>query len=536
MFIRSLSFVLFISATILGNTYYIDYSGGSDAKPGTSKSEAWQKCPGMAGFAGAYSHSPGDVFVFKGGVVWPAASLPLTIAYSGSSGNTDTYTTDHAWYSGTAWTQPAMDGQLSGRTIVSGSDKGYFKINDIRFVNAGSLSANGFKGVELSDCDNVELCNNTFAPESWGCLYLWTSKPKNFNNYLIHHNDISKCAFGIRIVPSGASSIINNVQIYNNSLHDFHSQLSGEVHGDGIQHYCSPDVAASYDRYINGFKIFNNSFTGDFTQVAGSSGAMTALIYLSGASKGVEIYNNLFAPFTSGTQTPNFFESFISLRDNPNRGGFHKIYNNTFVTQVPAGQAAALIEDDSRLPSPNLNVKNNIFSGFQWPFDIRSVSDTFDCNDVHFTKNVGKWAGSWVETFSDWQRLGNDIHGISADPQFVSSTDFHLRPGSPCEDRGAILGEPYTIDRDGENRPQGPTYDLGAFEIPQQTTAIQGKPADFIPASPGLRAPLPGDRTGMFDITGRLVGTGKNSLVAHPRLLVIVPEGKHAYIRPEVKR
>jgi hypothetical protein len=206
----------------------------------------------------------------------------------------------------------------------------------------------------------------------------------------------------MRIVPAAPAAIMHNVQIYNNSIHDFHSQLSGAVHGDGIQHYCSPDVNASYDRYVDGFKIFNNSFTGDFTQVAGSGGAMTALLYLSGTSVGVEVYNNLFAPYTKGTQSPNFFESFVSLRDNPNRGGHHKFYNNTFVTQVPDGQSAGFLEDDLNLPSPYLSVKNNIFYGFQWPFDLRSGSDTLDYNCITFTKSVGKWgsAGAWVDTWS----------------------------------------------------------------------------------------------------------------------------------------
>jgi hypothetical protein len=342
----------------------------------------------------------------------------------------------------------------------------------------------------------------------------------------------------MRIVPSGASSIINNVQIYNNNLHDFHSQLSGDVHGDGIQHYVSPDANASYDRYINGFKIFNNSFTGDFTQVSGSSGAMTALIYLSGTSKGVEIYNNLFAPFTSGEQSPNFFESFISLRDNPNRGGFHKIYNNTFVTQVTDGQESAILEDDPSLPSPGLDVKNNIFSGFKWPFNLTSINHSFDYNNLNFTKNVGKWAQSWVETFGDWQKLGNDIHGINADPRFVSSSDFHLRLDSPCKDHGAILGEPYAIDITGETRPQGPTFDLGAFETPEQTTAIKDKSSKFTHASPGLQAPasVSAGNARMFDLAGKLVKSAENCSMAHVRLLVTASQGIRAYFGPSAKR
>jgi hypothetical protein len=488
----------------------------------------------MAGFSGVYHHAPGDVFILKGGVVWPATACPLTIANSGTAGNIDAYTTDHTWYSGTTWSQPTLDGGLSSRTVLYGYDKGFFKINDLRIINAGSLAANGIKGVELADCDNMELCNNTFAPESWGCIYIWTSMSKTFNNYLIHNNDISKCAFGVRVVPSGAASIINNVQIYNNTLHDFHSQLSGEVHGDGIQHYCSPDVAASFDRYITGFKIFNNTFTGDFTQVAGSTGAMTALIYLSSASTGVEIYNNVFAPVTTGTQSPNFFESFISLRDNPNRGGSHKIYDNTFVTRVPDGQGAAILEDDTLHPSPDLSVKNNIFYGFQWPFDLRSVSDTFDYNNVCFTKNVGKWAGSWVETFSDWQKLGNDLHGMSVDPQFVSSTDFHLSPTSPCINRGAVLDTLYAVDHDGLVRPLSIAFDLGAFETVIRTTAVQEKP---VPRAIHQPASMAGGEARMFDLKGRLVSSAAGSNAAsRSLLLVIVPQGKQAYVRPVVKQ
>lgn len=528
-----ISVLLIAFSTGQASTYFIDYASGSDTRSGNAKESAWQKCPGMAGFSGSYNHAPGDVFILKGGVVWPAAACPLTIANSGTAGNIDTYTTDHAWYNGAAWSPPTLDGELTGRTILYASDKGFFKINDLRIINAGSLAANGIKAVELADCDNMELCNNTLAPESWGCVYIWTSRSKTFNNYLIHHNDISKCAFGVRVVPSGPSSIINNVQVYNNTLHDFHSQLSGEVHGDGIQHYCSPDVAASYDRYITGFKIYNNSFSGDFTQVAGSKGAMTALIYLSSASKGVEIYNNVFAPVTTGTQSPNFFESFISLRDNPNRGGSHKIYNNTFVTRVPDGQAAAILEDDSRFPSPNLDVKNNIFYGFQWPFDILSVNDVFDYNNVQFTKNVGKRAGSWVETFSDWQKLGNDLHGISVDPLFVSPVDLHLQPSSPCVDRGAELDALYAIDHDGELRPQGKPFDLGAFETVKRTTDVQEQP---VPAVVHPRVSMTGGEARMFDLKGRVVGSVDKQLAGRSNMLVIVPKGKQAFVRSEVKR
>ena len=465
MFNRLIGFILVASTAILGSTYYIDYATGSNGNPGTSKSAPWKLSPGMNGFSATYSHISGDVYIFKGGVTWPAAALPFTIANSGAAGKTDTYTTDHTWYTGSTWTQPTLDGQFFQQTLLSASDKSYVLMNDLRLINAGALSANDVMAFQFINCSYFELSNNTFAPESWGCLYVSTERTGDYNTFLVHHNDISRCAFAMRFVPAAPASIMYNVQVYNNTIHDFHSQLSGEVHGDGLQHYCSPDNATSYDRYIEGFKIFNNHFFGDFSQVAGSRGAMTALIYLSGSSKGVQIYNNIFAPQYSGSQSPNFFESFISLRDNPNRGGYHKIYNNTFVTPVADGQAAAILEDDTRYPAPFLDIKNNIFSNFNWPFDLRSTNHTIDYNDDYFIRDIGKWAGNFIGSFSSWQALGLDVHGLSANPGFVSSTDLHLSQTSPCIGKGTNLSTVVTTDIDGNARPGSSGFSLGAYEF-----------------------------------------------------------------------
>jgi hypothetical protein len=63
---------------------------------------------------------------------------------------------------------------------------------------------------------------------------------------------------------------------------------------------------------------------------------------------------------------------------------------------------------------------------------------------------------------------------ISQNPQFVTwsddnnftNDDFHLQSTSPCHDTGADLS-PYgiTTDHDGNPRPRGAAYDMGAFEI-----------------------------------------------------------------------
>lgn len=55
-----------------------------------------------------------------------------------------------------------------------------------------------------------------------------------------------------------------------------------------------------------------------------------------------------------------------------------------------------------------------------------------------------------------------NTNGLSADPLFVSATDFHLQPGSPCLAAGTASGAP-TADLDGTRRPAVPS--IGAYDI-----------------------------------------------------------------------
>jgi hypothetical protein len=66
-----------------------------------------------------------------------------------------------------------------------------------------------------------------------------------------------------------------------------------------------------------------------------------------------------------------------------------------------------------------------------------------------------------------------DVNCINADPLFADGAagDFHLQAGSPAIDAGVATGN----DRDyvGVSRPQGSTYDLGAYEFGGIPTAVE---------------------------------------------------------------
>jgi len=96
-------------------TYYIDYATGDDSNNGTAKATPWKHCPGMSPFSGSYTHADGDNFVFKGGVTWPNAALPLLIAdRGGAEGNPDIYgATDETWFTGASWSRAIFDGEIT---------------------------------------------------------------------------------------------------------------------------------------------------------------------------------------------------------------------------------------------------------------------------------------------------------------------------------------------------------------------------------------------------------------------------------------
>lgn len=67
-----------------------------------------------------------------------------------------------------------------------------------------------------------------------------------------------------------------------------------------------------------------------------------------------------------------------------------------------------------------------------------------------------------VVSFCDIQGGYAGTGNINADPLFVSATDFHLQPGSPCLEAGTASGAS-TMTIDGKARPNPPS--IGAYEM-----------------------------------------------------------------------
>ena len=87
--------------------------------------------------------------------------------------------------------------------------------------------------------------------------------------------------------------------------------------------------------------------------------------------------------------------------------------------------------------------------------------------------SIGNYSGTVVGSYNLYYLNANDQHPLDnpvyADPGFVSSAsdDYHISSDSPAVDAGATVV--LSDDFDGDGRPIGGGYDIGADEIQSGT-------------------------------------------------------------------
>jgi hypothetical protein len=239
------SFLVFGIGKAHATTYYIDYSSGSDSANGTTTSTPWKYSPGMPGFSGSYTHSAGDVFVFKGGVTWPITgqSSILRITYSGTNGTPDIYmggqqcgytpatsfqACDGIHYpcgsnasiscnGGTAWGTgypifTANNTVDAGFGIYINDGLFYITIDGIEIYNVGYTDGSGF-GIAAGTTSNLEVKNNVLDTNAVDAFAHGIGN--NTANVLFHDNLIEHSG-RVTLNTSSYTDYIDNVQLYNN--------------------------------------------------------------------------------------------------------------------------------------------------------------------------------------------------------------------------------------------------------------------------------------------------------------------------------
>lgn len=516
-----------LSGPLQAATYYVDFASGSDSNPGTSETSPWKRCPGdpnATGVTGSVNLQPGDIVLFRSGVVYLGN---IKLNWSGSSGAPISYI-GNSW-GGTA--RAIITTQNSSGTAVSGSSQSHIVFSGFEVRDIGGYAENdpiwnttapvtsppGGTGVGLTGGANILISDCLFAEiGQWqnkvpmsgttsvtgngisledntgitiaNCEFTRTKialsiKAKtairdiivtncNFHNYLV---------WCIDVAPRAAGATLSNILIVGNNIHDYTEFDSAnwkgydeKPHTDGVFLRTAGIENTTWSK----IRISRNRFYSTAT-----SGGGTASIYLSqGASAMID--NNLFFnqrhPRTIAKLYP------------PAPGTSHQlveIYNNTFYDST----SAINLRNTDRART-TVRIKNNIFfrqtsSTASTPIFIEdgtSRPTECDYNVYYVSGHQNVWRdNSTYRNLNSVKSLGFDAHSVFGNPQFISTSgglganslnnNLSLSSGSPAIGRGFDLSSLFNTDFLGLQR-QNP-WDIGAYEF-------QSSSGGTLPAAP----------------------------------------------------
>ena len=348
---------------------------------------------------------------------------------------------DHRGPNGTA-SQPIVFKTLGKNANITGP--GPIRNDGINIENVDYIVIDGFRvigmpnpgnGIRLVHADNC-VVRNTFCDSNFerGIFTAFTDDILIEHNICINSVDehgiyvsnssdrpiirYNECYgnnnIGIHLngdLSAGGDGIISDAQVYGNMLHD--NNRAAGINMDGLE---NPIV------YNN--LIYNNH-----------SAQGIALFQEDGAimTRGAKIYNNTIIVPSDGRWG-------ILVKDGANEGT--EIYNNIIINQH-SFRGCIAIENQNNFKS-----------------DFNIVNDKMSASGDGSTIPLANWQALGFDQNS---QLADDLTAIFIDP---STNDFHLKSGSQAIDIGtnlvnAIVG----IDVEGNVRPSGTAYDIGAYEL-----------------------------------------------------------------------
>ncbi|HMD89374.1 MAG TPA: right-handed parallel beta-helix repeat-containing protein, partial [Anaerolineaceae bacterium] len=220
------------------------------------------------------------------------------------------------------------------------------------------------------------------------------------------------------------------------------------------------------------------------------------IIYENGASGGSGInMDGVTDTLVSNNLLYNNHASGISMYQIDGGSGSkrNKIYNNTIIMPSDGRWDINIPEPDDTLPdygNTNNQVFNNIlYNNHSWrgvltigPSDLVGFNSDYNVVMDRFSDD----GQDTPITLADWQSKGFDHHSLIAIPDqlFVNpANDYHLKADSPAVDVGKYLSD-VPDDLDGNPRPSGYGYDIGAYEYQAPLLNLPDKiyfPGIFIP-------------------------------------------------------
>jgi len=405
--------VFLVAARLAGATIYFVAPNGDDNNPGTID-QPWQTLQHAADTIG-----PGDTVEVRAG----------------------NYVGGYFTTSGTAQAPIVLEaypGESPAITAYNPTTPDGINLEGASFMVVQGLTVNGHTrtGIRAVTCEHVTIRNNSMDQNGeWGIL-------TGFCDDLLIENNVTSRSIGqhgIYVGNSGDRPVIRGNIIFGNNANGIH--MNGDISqgGDGIISDALVEANVIYDNGVGGGSGINCDGVQD-------SLIRNNLIYNEHAS-GISLYQI----DGGGPSTGN------------------RVLNNT-VLIASNGRWALNIQDGAANTASRNNILWNAHS-FRGSLDISADSlpgFTEDNNAVmdRFTTD----GGDTVLTLAEWQQqTGLDAHSFVSTPDalFVDAAadDYQLSATSPALDTGETRDD-VPNDIAGVPRPQGPGFDIGAYERP----------------------------------------------------------------------
>jgi uncharacterized repeat protein (TIGR01451 family) len=427
--------------------------------------------------------------------VWPAHGGGLFLLNSDASLMDSEVYSNTAYEGGGLWSNggdPIIDGNAFwGNTANDGA--GMWLNGGAPLASANTISQNTANrsggGISLylsaATIRANRIVSNTARAGSGGGLHAtWSDGPAIDQNTILSNTAVS--GGGIHLYESDAT-IQDNILSWNRATGAKWQNGGGGLYLDGSD-----------------AEVESNSFTANQAQNAGAG----IMVYGSGTGA-VTVSGNRLTGNEAGVWGGAIFcfSNEIDIignwiMDNSAQlgGGIHINWSDVTLTNnvVAANQASLagsgvyIERSDASLRHTTIasNTGGNgsgvaIASSTNWPYysDVELANTILVSHSLGITVAVGCTATLdatlWHGNGSDWAGAGAITHtnGLGKPPAFVNPAggDYHIRAASAARDNGR--NHLVTSDIDGQGRPQGPAYDIGADEFHPVASLAVGKEA-----------------------------------------------------------
>jgi len=347
----------------------------------------------------------------------------------------------------------------------------------------------------------------------------------------------------VRLNPGSHHVVVRNCELFNTTYHGLviesdsvhHVTIQNNVihgHGTSMLHH-GMYIKGDY-HLIEGNRVYDNAQYG--IHLYNGDGSVRHCIVRNNV-----VHDNGARSANGGggiivTQGDNLIYNNVCYG---NRGGSNSTSFGISVFNIPAGQGPTVICHNALYDNGNagLNIqgsnnvilKNNICLDDDQRNLVLSASANIvlDHNCYYPDGPMRFIFERGVYDFTGYQTAsGQDSHSFLAEPMFANPNgrDFHLQPGSPCIDTGTGAG--VYVDFEGQVRPQGSGFDIGADEYWPPGWVVEKLASETPGSAPGL-VPMPSVVRGRLVLTQRGSFHGRLGVTNLDTYLLLDPAGRN---------